>query len=174
MERGPLALFGAIVAVGVGPALWMGVQLGAMSNEDSPARPPVVNQQRADKTGQELLGGTGAGEQTNDSPATEPRGHVVPLTTSPSAEPSSSASREPSPSATSPSAEPSPTSDSPSTPPTESTTQPAGDPTDTTEPPVEVTDDPTVPPSPPVGNDDENDDEGGSYGGYVEAEDSGR
>ena len=46
MERGPLALFGAIVAVGVGPALWMGVQLGAVQG-NSPARPPVVREQDA-------------------------------------------------------------------------------------------------------------------------------
>src|SRR3982751_6844175 len=58
MERGPLALFGAIVAVGLGPALWMGVQLGAVQQQ-SPLRPPVVSEQKAEKVGQEL-GGTGA------------------------------------------------------------------------------------------------------------------
>src|SRR5690242_12797430 len=95
MDRGPLALFGAIVAVGVGPALWMGVQLGA-APQDGPVRPPVVSEQgSAEKAGQNLLGGTGAGEEAGTSPATEPRANVLPLTTSPSASPSPSDSSEP-------------------------------------------------------------------------------
>ncbi|GAB2596782.1 hypothetical protein Aab01nite_72190 [Paractinoplanes abujensis] len=163
MDRGPLALFGAIVAVGLGPALWMGVQLGAVGG-GSPARPPVVSEQgAAEKTGQDLLGGSGAGEQADTNPATEPRGHIIPLTTSPSAEPSPSASAEPepSPSTTSPSTEPTATTSTPSDPPTESTTEPTSEPTETTEPPI---DDETVPPSPPG---DDEPEASGSHPGYV-------
>ena len=147
MDRGPLALFGAIVAVGLGPALWMGVQLGGV-RPDSPVRPPVVSEQgAAEKAGQDVLGGTGAGEEADTSPATEPRANVVPLTTSPSASPSPSVSSEPepSPSSTSPAIEPTPTTDEPDYPPTESTTTaPPSEPAETTEPPV---DEETVPPS---------------------------
>ncbi|MBL7260434.1 hypothetical protein [Paractinoplanes lichenicola] len=164
MDRGPLALFGAIVAVGLGPALWMGVQLGAIDG-DSPVRPPVVREQgTTEKTGQELLGGTGAGEQTGTSPATEPRGHVIPLTTSPSAKPSPSASSEPAPSTTSPAAEPTTTTKTPSYPPTESTTEPTSEPSETgetTEPPV---DEETSPPATPG---DDVPDEDGTYAGFA-------
>jgi hypothetical protein len=64
MERGPMALFGAIVAIGLGPALWLGVQIG-----DVPVtreRPPLVQseqrqgEQRQSVTGTEP-GGEGAG-----------------------------------------------------------------------------------------------------------------
>lgn len=150
MDRGPLALFGAIVAVGLGPALWLGVQLGGVA-DGNPARTPVVSEQDATrKTEQNLLGGTGAGEQT-DATATvsEPRSGVRPLTTSSSAKPSPSASSKsvPSTSATTPAtAEPTPTTEKPELPPTESTTAPTSEPAETTEPPV---DEETVPPSPP-------------------------
>ncbi len=40
MERGPIALFGAIIAVGLGPAMWVGAQFGTAI--DVPARPPAV------------------------------------------------------------------------------------------------------------------------------------
>ena len=61
MERGPASLFGAIIAVGVGPALWLGVQLGA---DDAPAgKPPAIIRQPvpAAETGQEP-GGSGSGD----------------------------------------------------------------------------------------------------------------
>ncbi|MGK5681209.1 hypothetical protein [Actinoplanes sp. URMC 104] len=150
MERGPMALFGAIVAVGLGPALWMGVQLGAV--QESPVQPPAVSEQRAEQAGQELLGGTGAGAAADDTPVTgtRPRSDARPLTTSPSAKPSPSASSSsptPSPTSTSVTTEPEPTTDGPTTPPTESTTEPTTGPTGTTEPPVEdETGYPTLPP----------------------------
>lgn len=40
MERGPTALFGAIVAVGLGPALWLGAQFGQAAV--LPAPPPAI------------------------------------------------------------------------------------------------------------------------------------
>jgi hypothetical protein len=43
MERGPLALFGAIVAVGLGPALWLGAQFGSVDlTPKAPAAVTVV------------------------------------------------------------------------------------------------------------------------------------
>ncbi|MBU2669562.1 hypothetical protein KOI35_39235 [Actinoplanes bogorensis] len=168
MERGPLALFGAIVAIGVGPALWMGVQLRAVP-DDNPARPPVVSEQGAEKAGQQL-GGRGAGERSDDSPATVPRGQILPLTTSPSPSPSTSANTEPTPtpSTSSPAPEPAPTTSRPTTPPTESTTAPTDDPTDeTTVPPSDDdTEEPTLPPTPPA-TDPGDDDPTSQYGGYV-------
>lgn len=156
MDRGPLALFGAIVAVGLGPALWLGVQLGGVRDE-SPARPPVVNEQGAtEKSGQNLVGGTGAGEQTGGATTvTETRAGVRPLTTSPTAEPSPSASSEPEPSAsttTPATAEPTATTKEPELPPTESTTAPTSEPAETTEPPVEEA---TTPPSPPTSDNEQ-------------------
>ena len=168
MERGPLALFGAIVAIGVGPALWMGVQLRAVP-DGNPARPPVVSEQGAEKAGQQL-GGRGAGEQTDNRQVTEPRGQILPLTTSPSASspvsPSASAGSKPSTSP--PVAEPAPTTSRPTTPPTESTTAPTDDPTDeTTEPPSgDDTEEPTLPPSPPATTPGD-DDPTSRYAGYV-------
>ncbi|MBG0567641.1 hypothetical protein [Actinoplanes aureus] len=65
MERGPLALFGAIVAIGLGPALWLGAQLGTVKLAPD-ERPATVGEQVPD-TGTELdFGGAGAG----DSPET--------------------------------------------------------------------------------------------------------
>lgn len=59
MERGPLTLFGAIVAVGVGPALWLGAQLGTVDVAPD-QRPSTVGEQypAADMD----FGGVGAGE----------------------------------------------------------------------------------------------------------------
>ena len=121
MERGPMALFGAIVAVGIGPALWLGAQFGNL--DVAPNSPPsVVSEQKADKA----PGGAGAAPE---EPTTEPtkRMRYVPLSGTPSARPSSSATAEADepddqgkPSA---SAEPTP-SDDPTTPPTGGTTDP--------------------------------------------------
>jgi len=41
VDRGPVALFGAIVAVGLGPALWLGAQFGTATAV--PARPATVS-----------------------------------------------------------------------------------------------------------------------------------
>ncbi|WP_203761571.1 hypothetical protein [Paractinoplanes deccanensis] len=170
MERGPLALFGAIIAVGLGPALWMGVQLGGMPT--SPARPPAVVTEKNKVTGDQLVGGTGAGEQTtdsDDSPVdTAPQGNVLPMDTSPAAEPTPSATTSPSPSLpiTTPTVSASTSaSASASTGTGASTTVPATPPAETTTttpplPPTEPTDpsttEPTDPATPPTG--DETDD----------------
>ncbi|XVV14008.1 hypothetical protein ACQP2X_06540 [Actinoplanes sp. CA-131856] len=170
MERGPLALFGAIIAVGLGPALWMGVQLGSMPTR--PGQPPAVVTDQQKVTNDQLVGGTGAGEETSDSDDspvdTAPQGNVLPLNTSPTAEPTPTATTpEPSPTVTTPSesASPAPTTDAPTTPPVEATTPAETEPTDIpptdeTTPPVEDdTDDPSWPPYP---DEDADDGDGGA------------
>jgi hypothetical protein len=138
MERGPLALFGAIVAVGLGPALWLGAQFGHFDVAPTPTS-VSVNRTHADTA--QLLGGTGAGEKEtgdNTSIRTTPRAHIMPLTRSPSPSPSTS-SADPSASASaSASDDPSGPSDSPSASPSQST-----DPTD-------GGGDDSQPPSPPA------------------------
>ncbi|SDT68840.1 hypothetical protein [Actinoplanes derwentensis] len=63
MERGPLALFGAIVAVGVGPALWLGAQLG-VADLGPGQRPAPVDEQFP---GVDMdFGGAGAGDLPDD------------------------------------------------------------------------------------------------------------
>jgi hypothetical protein len=132
MDRGPLALFGAIVAVGLGPALWLGAQFGNVTI--APVQPPaVVGEQRVD-TGK-APGGAGAAPE--EPAAIEPtrRTGYVPLSSTPSARPSATAEPE----ATEPDADPTtgPTGDTteptptggPSTPPTEDTTAPTDPPT---------------------------------------------
>ena len=138
MERGPVALFSAIVAVGLGPALWLGVQFGGVEVE--PNRPPAVSE--IDPGGQEYLGGRGAGsDATTDTGAvvkTAPRANTRSITRSPSPSPSNS----PTPTDPGPSSSPSETAD-PSDDPTATPTDPAPDPTE----PPDV--DPTIPPDPP-------------------------
>ncbi|MBO3739765.1 hypothetical protein [Actinoplanes flavus] len=69
MERGPLALFGAIVSVGLGPALWLGAQLGAVNLAPS-QRPAPVNEQFP---GVDMdFGGAGAGDPAVDPMSTFP------------------------------------------------------------------------------------------------------
>ena len=140
MDRGPVALFVSIVAVGLGPALWLGVQFGTV--EIAPVRQqPVVSEQRPD--GQEVLGGTGAGAAASADGETvvrtTPRFDTLPITTSPS-----------------PSVSPSATEPEPSSSPSE-TVDPGDDPAPTgTQPtedstvPVDEPDDPTIPPEPPA------------------------
>jgi hypothetical protein len=172
MERGPLALFGAIVAVGLGPALWLGVQFG---NVDVPAQltPPAVSEQTPGST--ELLGGTGAGDPNTTSDdqviKTTPRGDGRPASHSPSRKPSPSPSpSDPEPS-TSASSRP---SDDDSPDPSTSSSQPGDD--DQSDPPTGGADDTSLPPDPPDndggnnGGDNGNDDNGngndGTSGGY--------
>jgi uncharacterized membrane protein YgcG len=125
MERGPLALFGAIIAVGLGPAMWLGAQFGHVAG--SPSRPPaaVIVQQNTGKGGE--------GAAAPDDPAqvikTDPKANNEPLVPasrpkprSSSASPSASASVEPSASASTPSG------DHHSTPPTDSSTAPSAAP----------------------------------------------
>jgi hypothetical protein len=124
MNRGPLALFGAIVAVGLGPAMWLGAQFGTVAG--TPARPPaVVGEQHVSPD--RLAGGTGAGaEATGDSVINAtPQSAVVPRTRSTTPSPSATTSRfhSPKPSRSSASPEPSESTE-PTTPPVESTTQP--------------------------------------------------
>lgn len=54
VERGPMALFGAIIAVGLGPAMWLGAQFGVAPD---PTRPPAIVVDRV-----QAPGGAGAGE----------------------------------------------------------------------------------------------------------------
>ena len=130
MERGPMALFGAIVAVGLGPALWLGAQFGNVSVPPS-APPAVVGEQRV-VTG---APGKGAGAPPVE-PVAEPtrRSGYQPLSSTPSARPSRSAeppADQPAEEPTTPPAEetsdPAP-SDAPTTPPVEESTEPAGPP----------------------------------------------
>jgi hypothetical protein len=148
MDRGPAALFGAIVAVGLGPAMWLGVRLGA-ADVPPPRAPAVVGEHTAGP--EQLVGGSGAGDSPLGADPTvraTPRAKVLRLTTSASPTPSSAKSTSPSPTATSASSSASPSSTEattePTTPPTETTTEP-------TTPPTESTTDPTLPPDPPTG-----------------------
>jgi hypothetical protein len=132
-----VALFVSIVAVGLGPALWLGVQFGTV--EIAPARQqPVVSEQRPD--GQEVIGGSGAGSAASVDGETvvrtTPRSNTLPITTSPSPSASPSAT-EPEPSSS-----PSETAD-PGDDPAPTENQPTGDPT-------VPGDDPTIPPEPPT------------------------
>jgi hypothetical protein len=147
MDRGPIALFGAIVAVGLGPALWLGAQFGHF--EVAPPSPPVPVDRTHDETTTQLMGGTGGGEDEtaadNTRAGATPHAHAHPVHTTHSARPSASptdttpsvpptTSHSPSPS-TSPSASPDPSSggggDDHSVPPSppsdgDSTSPPAG------------------------------------------------
>ncbi|MET0417257.1 MAG: hypothetical protein ABW022_14695 [Actinoplanes sp.] len=155
MDRGPVALFVSIVAVGLGPALWLGVQFGAV--EIAPVPPPAISEQKPG--GQELLGGAGAGSAAtaDGEPVvrTTPRSNTLPLTKSASPSPSSSPSADAKPSSSptqsaDPDDDPSPTGTGPA----EEPTQPGSD----------ETDDPTIPPAPPGASPDPTDptpDEGG-------------
>jgi hypothetical protein len=146
MHRGPAALFGAIVAVGLGPAMWLGVRLGAV--EVAPVTPPAVVGEHTSGP-EKLLGGEGAGDsEIGDQPTIKAthRAKVLPLRASSSHTPSATpTTTSPAPATTSatPSVSPSPTTGEPSTPPTESTTQPST-------PPTGPTTDPTPPPDPPT------------------------
>src|SRR5690349_20522810 len=109
MNRGPLALFGAIVAVGLGPAMWLGAQFGTV--EVTPARPPaVVGEQNVSPD--RLAGGAGAGAETTGDESVinaTPQSAAVPSTRSATPSPSATASRfhPPTPSRSSASPEPS-------------------------------------------------------------------
>ncbi|BAL86243.1 hypothetical protein AMIS_10230 [Actinoplanes missouriensis 431] len=60
MARGPSTLFGAIVAVGVGPALWLGAQLGTADVAPNERPSTVVGEQGPESDID--FGGVGAGE----------------------------------------------------------------------------------------------------------------
>jgi hypothetical protein len=125
-----MALFGAIIAVGLGPALWLGAQFGELS----PVRPPaaVVDQVRAP-------GGEGAGAVPGDDPTildVDADERPVPVAETTSARPQRTAT----PTRTPSSVAPSPATESPTAEPTASVTSSAS------EPPVESTGLPTTPP----------------------------
>ena len=149
MERGPMALFGAIIAIGLGPAMWLGAQFGQVT---LPERPPAVISEQ-----QQLpapRGGSGAGDAPTDAEAirTEPKSNTEPLTRTKHGRSVGAKKPSPSPSA----------SKDPSTPPVESESpkppDPGGDESDPpkgpddppVDPPTEGDDEPDVPPQPPA------------------------
>jgi|SRR6266511_4095875 hypothetical protein len=143
MERGPVALFGAIVAVGLGPAMWLGAQFGTTAL--SPSNPPAATSEQNPTQSHDTSKGGGAGSAADPSVVleTRPRANYRPLHPTPSASPSATrATTTPTPDQTTSDATTTPTpSAEPSSPPTESTTQP-------TDPPPGSTGD-APPPSPP-------------------------
>jgi hypothetical protein len=142
MERGPVALFGAIVAVGLGPAMWLGAQFG--NAIETPAPPPAVRSEQHPNQQLQDRGGSAGSAPENPTVVldTKPRANVKPLG-KPSASPTSQTpSDDPS---TEPSASPSPT-------PTADPTTPSTDPTDATDPPGGGNGGGTLPPSPPSGS----------------------
>ena len=149
MERGPMALFGAIIAMGLGPAMWLGAQFGeARLSSD---RPPAVT---SVKNVEAPRGGSGAGDAPTGAEAirTEPKSNNEPLNRTKNSRPKGTKSTSPSPSpsdkpSTPPTSPSAPTSPDPggeeSEPPTESTTPPK-------DPPPSDDQDPGVPPQPPT------------------------
>src|SRR3954466_11802945 len=93
MQRGPMALFGAIVAVGLGPAMWLRAQFGAMGA--APSRPPAVSSnQQANQAPTQQKGGE-AGSAPEDPSVvleTKPRTSHRLLSSTPSPSPSASSS----------------------------------------------------------------------------------
>ncbi|GAA0797170.1 hypothetical protein [Spirilliplanes yamanashiensis] len=123
MERGPLALFAAIIAVGLGPALWVGAQLGTI-----PASPPSpITSVVGDEAAQAPGGGAAAPEE------------VVPADLGPTRRTAGNGDAEIRPQRSAPRpTTPSAVSTTPPVVPTPSSKPP-------TTPPVEVTDDPATP-----------------------------
>ncbi|MEU4694194.1 hypothetical protein [Actinoplanes sp. NPDC023714] len=165
MERGPLTLFGAIVAVGLGPALWLGAQLGTVTVAPN-ERPSTVGEQYPETDMD--FGGVGAGEtpdqadwirvfpdptaaETSEPPSVKPstartsKAVVKPRPSSPS--PSTPPSPSAGPSASDPAVSPSPVPDE----------DPSGEPSE--EPSGEPSDEAPEPSGSPSG-----DDEGGGGG----------
>src|SRR4051794_20370842 len=93
MERGPMALFGAIVAVGLGPALWLGAQFGRL---DAPPPVPPASVSEQHPGSDQLLGGSGAGDNETDAViTTPPRANDLPLRRTRSTTPSATSSADP-------------------------------------------------------------------------------
>jgi hypothetical protein len=141
MERGPLALFGAIVAVGLGPAMWLGAQFG---HAGTPDRLPTISEQSTEQA-QEPGGKAGAAPEdpTPIDLRPRPRSDVRPITVRPSTSTTTKGRTVPRPvssASTSPSGAPStsaPASTEPDDPPTEESGNGNG----------------TPPPSPPAAGD---------------------
>jgi hypothetical protein len=148
MDRGPMALFGAIVAIGLGPAMWLGAQFGQVTL--SPERPPAVT---SVQNVEAPRGGSGAGDAPTDAEAirTEPKSNNEPLTRTRNTQPATTRSPSPSPSESDETSQPPSDPTSPSSPdPGDDETDP---PTESTTPPDEPPpgdDDPDVPPQPPT------------------------
>ena len=164
MDRGPAALFGAIVAVGLGPAMWLGVRLGAV--DTVPARPPVVGEHTAGP--EKLVGGAGAGDSPLDGSTVKatPRATVLRLTTSPSPRAHTrKASPTPTQTTATPTVSASPSATGgPTTPPTGSTGGPTTPPTESTTQPTEPTPPPTTAPAADASNDPVSGDTGDTGG----------
>jgi hypothetical protein len=120
MERGPMALFGAIVAVGLGPAMWLGAQFG--NAVDVPSRPPAVTSEHGPQQKTQTEGGAaGSAPDTSVLVETTPRAEIKPLP-QPARRPASHKTSKPADPSTSPtksSTSPSPSDDGPSTPPSD-------------------------------------------------------
>lgn len=138
MERGPLALFGAIVAVGLGPAMWLGAQFATIVAVPTNGTPAAVSSQRPSST-QPTAGGGAGSAPDNPSIVLPPTQHGQdrPMRDERSASPSPHPSRTSASPTTTPTRT-TPPSTGPSTPPTESST--------TSSPPTGGSD---APPSPP-------------------------
>jgi hypothetical protein len=133
MERGPMALFGAIVAVGLGPAMWLGAQFGAMGTV--PSRPPAVSSElQPNSSATQQKGGEAAAAPEDPTVVlqTKSKAHYRPPNPTPSRSASAKTTHTPDPdeSITKPTPSSSP-SEKPSTPPTESTSSPTESPTPT-------------------------------------------
>lgn len=151
MVRGPMALFGAIIAVGLGPALWLGAQFGQL--DITPSAPPPKVTVDADRGNAPGRAGAAVDESSLEAPEKIVRENtgreLVPLSSTPSSRPSSRAPQlKPTPgrtvsiAPTRPTAPPTPSSPPPSsTVPAESTT---------TTPPVQQPSTPVDPPSTPA------------------------
>ncbi|MET8153394.1 hypothetical protein ACIBSW_31525 [Actinoplanes sp. NPDC049668] len=140
MDRGPMALFGAIVAIGLGPAMWLGAQFGQVSQTpDRPASSVTVQENGTPR------GGFGAGDSPTDT-------EVIDTGTDPGSKPRSTRTARPTPTSVSPSPSASVTSPTPpvrTSSPTPSKT--AGDGDDpSTKPTTTAPTDPDVPPSSPT------------------------
>ncbi|MFG1608900.1 hypothetical protein [Actinoplanes sp. NPDC049265] len=151
-QRGPMALFGALVAIGLGPALWLGVQIGDVTV--SPPKPPVVQSEQKQSV-TNPRGGEAAGA-ADPEPVTVPepqrKARNMPMTEPPRPKPSKTtkAPESPAPEQTSKPVE--------STEPTETT--PADDATST--PPDEEST--TTPDDPDEGDGNEGSDQSGTSG----------
>ena len=147
MERGPMALFGAIIALGLGPAMWVGAQFGA---SDVPVRPPAITVDQVPAPG-----GVGAGAEPEGDIATDVVETDVdveadtpqrPVESTTAARPSPTVERSPTPtvapstSSPSPSAEPTPTDSAPAS---TSTTEADGQSSTPADPGQPVPDEPT-------------------------------
>jgi hypothetical protein len=138
MERGPVALFGAIVAVGLGPAMWLGVQFGTTAL--APRNPPAATSGQSQDPAHDTGTGGGAGSAPDDPSVvvkTKPRANYRPLHPTPSVSRSSShVTTRPTPQQSTGETTTTPTpSAQPSSPPTDPTTQPTDPPAGNEPPP---------------------------------------